>query len=640
MRKEQSKSGGIAPQRQDLFERLFPPPFAIVPVLVWLYVMARFLVHPETPVRLGRLPDADDYMVFVDLFNALTSGSWFDHYLSRLDPPHGVTMHFSRLEQAPLAALLMLLGPSFGMLNAAWIVALIVPPFYFAIFLAVLRWTLRPLMGLRAANLGSLLTLLFFSLLVALFQPGRVDHHALQLLLMCGAMGAALRWLHDSQPRPLVLTAGLMALSLCVGIETLPWVCLFGAAIIGAAAWRGGVAASSQAAFALTLVPSAVLGLAVSRPPSAWLEVETTSFSVVYATLLLGLALLAIIAAGVGNLQRRMRLTLVGLCAAFIGGGYLALFPALLAGPYGGIDAAQTQEVLGVVTEAIPWLRLSSDWTEFITLLLWPILSLCLAVWQWRRDEQGFGVWALLTLLLLGAIGLGVFYQTRALWFAALFALPPLGWAMPRCHRLLARNFRRRPRQTLYATVTLACVAYALVVLPALLPSSANTMTLKDQARILGKRMAQCDLRPVAALLNAPDGLGRNPLRLMAAMDDGPALLFLTTLNQHQVFAAPYHNLREGNRLARQFFSAAQPEIAARIAAEHGIDAVALCSAFPDSYLLRPDHNHWHHTPDNGFASDIINGRLPEWLTEQPLSAKTSYKLFTVQQARLRQSGY
>lgn len=644
MRKAQGKSGVAAPRREDIFERLFAPPFVVVPVLVWFYALARFLFHAEAPVRLGRLPDADDYMILVDLLDALASGSWFDHHLARLDPPHGVVMHFSRLSEAPLAAAMLLLRPLLELRDAAWLAALVVPPLYFALFLVVLRWTLRPLMGRRAANLGSLLTLLFFSLLVALFQPGRVDHHALQLLLMCGAMGATLRWLRDYRPRHMALTAGLLALSLAVGIETLPWVCLFGAVIIGVAAWHGGVAAKAQPVFALTMASSALFALAITSPPSAWLVVETTRFSVVYGALLAGMALLAMLAAGVGGLRRKLRLAIVGSCGALLGVAYLALFPQLLAGPYGGVDPAQTREILGVVTEAIPWIRLSHGLPEFIALLFWPLLSLGIAVWRWRRDRSGFDGWALLSVLLFGAIGLGVFYQTRALWFAALFALPLLGWAMPRCYRLLARHFRHAPRRALAMTIGLACIAYGLVVIPALLPArdhpaAGTALSLDDQTRILRQRMALCDLRPVAAALNAPDGLGRRPLRLMAAMDDGPALLFFTMPSQHMVFAAPYHNLRDGNRLARQFFGAAQPETAARIAAEHGIDAVALCAAFPDSYLLRPDNAPLRHASGNGFASDIVDGKLPDWLTAQPLSGETSYKLFMVQPARLRQSG-
>ena len=622
--------------RRDFFENLYTPPFSFLPVIVWLYFLFRLLIHPETAVLMGRLPDPDDYMYLMDVSSWLDHGSGDSHFLPRLDPPYGTILHFSRLAELPLAAIARFFGLFLGPpQQAIWCAAVILPPLYFGLFLCVLAWSLRPLVGRRRANLGSLVSLLFFSLVLTLFQPGRIDHHGAQILLMCGTLGAVTRWMKDGKAKYLAITAILFALSLGIGEETLPWIALMSATVLVAATWQGNPATSALKVFAGTLLLSTVIVLGLSRAPAAWLVADTTSFSIVYAAFLAGIALLSGILALLGKNSRITRISIIVPIGLFLGLGYLRLFPQMLAGPYGGVDHAQTDEILPVITEAMPWLKLSKDPIEFFSLLAWPLLGFLVSVWQSRRNSKMRAFWILLTVLLLISVTLGVFYQGRTLWFAALFAIFPLTWFFVTEQKMLARCFLKNPRRTFAAIMGLAALAYGVFILPGLMPERKNhlvptTSSLAEETLLQTRRHKTCNLQPVAALLNAPNAFGRQPLRIMAPLEDGAELLFMTQASRHSVFAAPYHDVHYGNRLARLFFAAEQPETAEKIAREQKIDIVVVCGSFPPLYLLQRDTSAPPAQPRNVFFLDLVRGRLPPWLEELKLPVPTGYRVFAV----------
>jgi hypothetical protein len=59
----------------------------------------------------------------------LAGQSWFDVTQYRVDPPHGLPMHWSRLLDVPLAAVILLVRPFAGQ-PAGELAACIVVPFF------------------------------------------------------------------------------------------------------------------------------------------------------------------------------------------------------------------------------------------------------------------------------------------------------------------------------------------------------------------------------------------------------------------------------------------------------------------------------------------------------------------------------
>jgi hypothetical protein len=56
----------------------------------------------------------DDAMRLVEVRDLIGGQGWFDVFQYRMDPPSGTSMHWSRLIDAPLAGLILLLKPLLG----------------------------------------------------------------------------------------------------------------------------------------------------------------------------------------------------------------------------------------------------------------------------------------------------------------------------------------------------------------------------------------------------------------------------------------------------------------------------------------------------------------------------------------------
>ena len=128
-------------------------------------------------------------MRLVQVRDLLAGQGWFDLVQHRVNPPDGTPMHWSRLVDAPIAAMIVGLRPLLGPEAAErW---------------AVLLWPLVPallllpsagLIGNRLAGApGAVLTILAAGLAVPLvrhFVPGRIDHHNVQMALSMALVAA------------------------------------------------------------------------------------------------------------------------------------------------------------------------------------------------------------------------------------------------------------------------------------------------------------------------------------------------------------------------------------------------------------------------------------------------------------------
>src|SRR5947209_10164609 len=54
----------------------------------------------------GAFFDSDDAMRMVQIRDLMAGQSWFDLTVHRIDPPHGLSIHWSRLVDVPLVALI------------------------------------------------------------------------------------------------------------------------------------------------------------------------------------------------------------------------------------------------------------------------------------------------------------------------------------------------------------------------------------------------------------------------------------------------------------------------------------------------------------------------------------------------------
>ena len=84
-------------------------------------LFAAFLVVTAAGLTLrsiyGGMPlvnDTDDAMRLVEVRDLLAGQGWYDLTQHRLDAPYGASMHWSRLIDAPIAGLILLLRPLLG----------------------------------------------------------------------------------------------------------------------------------------------------------------------------------------------------------------------------------------------------------------------------------------------------------------------------------------------------------------------------------------------------------------------------------------------------------------------------------------------------------------------------------------------
>ena len=126
--------------------------------------------------------DTDDAMRLVQVRDFLNGQGWYDLAQHRLDTPYGASMHWSRLIDAPIAGLILVLRPFAG----AW--AETAAAYAYPLLMLLGLFWVSAKLSIRLAGPEGLLpglALPAFSLVtLADFPPGRFDHHSAQVLLL------------------------------------------------------------------------------------------------------------------------------------------------------------------------------------------------------------------------------------------------------------------------------------------------------------------------------------------------------------------------------------------------------------------------------------------------------------------------
>lgn len=608
---------------------------------VVIFVGAAFVLNPMSQLWTGQLNDSDDYMRLARVLDLLNGQGWYDLRQSRLSPGDGFVLPWSRLADVPLALATLLLTPLIGLMPASGVAAFLVPLLWLFAFCFVV-----PLLGcgILPKGWGWLLVFLAVSNFCILreLRPLRVDHHGVQLFFaLCGFI--TLRF-YILQPhwRWRALTGLAAACGLAVGAESWLWLTLATVCIALDAAWRGTTARRDAQAFAAALLGGLLVMLPIVRPPADWLAHDMALPGLphlLFAGILFG-ALTILQHFGGGRGRSLLMLVVMG-AAGLV--GLLALVPELRAGIYGGTMGADNQQIiLGSVLEAKSFVeRLAGfTWSRADTGRYWPLLAhnlvltffgclslvaALMASWRQgaRRHKQ---LWLLQAWFLLPTLALTLFWQSRVMVYAALFALPSLAWAMMVIGRWGALK--------LPVPALRWGLLGALLLVPVMVVASAD--------RLQGARPVQaalfpswfvaspCDFRALADALNDKKLFGTQPLNVMGSMTGGAELLYRTP---HRFFSAPYDV--SGNALARQFFGNRDLGAAYQLARMHQVGAVFMCDGYAKAFL--PDVAAEQAAAAAGallaqqqpvppeIAADrvmidyVMQGDTPDWLERIPL---------------------
>ncbi|ACA16696.1 conserved hypothetical protein [Methylobacterium sp. 4-46] len=538
------------------------------------------------------LPDTDDAMRLVQVRDFLAGQSWFDVGQHRLLPPAGASMHWSRLVDLPVAALLLLLRPLAGG-QAEALAAALWPPLLFCLYGACLLGGARRLFGARAALLALFLATQA-ALVTGLFAPGRIDHHNVQI---CAVLALALRLMGPAPGwRDGAAAGALAALSLAVGLETLPFIAAAGLLVCGSWILSGARALGAFAGFAAALAAGSLGLFALTTAPAQWGAPACDALSPPWLWIAACAGATGLAAASLGGRlpTRAGRLAVAALGAALMAAGFALVAPACLGGPFAGMPESVRQGWLAKVSEMLPiWRHLAEMPGPALSAYGPELVGALVATSLARRGPAGERrAWTVLA----GAFWLGTLLGTlqfRGLYVASGFVALAGGAVFDRVLGLL-----RAPEADPRARAALLAAGLGLIgkvwLVAAALPALAGLTAPPPGEGGWGA----CTTRDAAAALAAAP-----PGTVLAPVDLGPFLLLHTP---HGVVAAPYHRAGEGIAAALDAF---RDEAALRrVAAERRAAYIAICPPGEDEEGGPP------------LVRDLARGKVaPSWLEPIPM---------------------
>jgi hypothetical protein len=578
------------------------PPTSLERAGIWPFLgawllLSGLLVAANWPAITGMaMPDPDDAMRLLQVRDLLAGQGWFDVTQYRVAPPAGVAMHWSRLVDVPIAALILTLEPLFGA-DAAERIALIAVPL---LTLGAVMWLVARLTERLLTREHALLAALLVPVSVAALhqlRPMRIDHHGWQIVL---ALAATLSALDPRPKRAGMLCGALAAAWLCISLEALP----FTAALAGLFAFRWACDPGERerlVGFALGLAGASFLFFFATRPPAAWTAVHCDALSPPYLAAFAGAAL-ATCAATLGKapslLQRFARLLPVGIIPVV---AFVATGPMCGRGPFAALDPLVDAIWYRSVLEGLPLWRQTPQLAALT--ISFPLVGLVGSALAWRVAilEQR-RMWLGL-LLLLGAASLIAVLVQRAGAVANMLAIPGGAFLI---HDMLGRARKLKP-MPLRLAATLGAVSIALPGYGLAAIASAGEQA---EAGPAGKAPNIADVRYLQRL---------EPSLIAAPLDIGPAILQRT---RHSVVATGHHRASDAMRDTIRIFTSS-PELALMIIRRRNVGYLVLLPGLsePDLYANRFP---------TGLTARLVSGAAPDWLEEVPLPKSTSLRAWRV----------
>jgi hypothetical protein len=584
--------------------------------MMWVIITGALVAISGPRAWTGESWDTDDFMRLVQVQDLLAGQGWSDLTQHRLNPPQGTPMHWTRLPDIPLALVALALSPWLDSREALTVAAMVLPPLYLAMFLVPYAIAARLMLG-PARSPVALLVAMTGSAALALYLPGRVDHHGLQLVAMTIATTLLLLGIARRRWRTLIVWAGLpFALSIWIGVETLPAIAGWFAALGLVWCKDGGDYAGRGALAAWSATGVGAVILALTMPRASWLLYTCDAFS------LMPLGALALIGAGFGGMHLTgrwahgaiARIASGAICAGIVAAAFTAMFPNCVGGGYAALDPLVEAHWLTYVGEAhsIQWLWAHAT---FVALgKLWtPALGLAYCLWRAIRSRgRAQLLWGSLAVIVIGDVSL-MFWQVRAANLAHAAALIPLSALITALwHRIapVGSSFRRL---TLLLPVVLVCsIAFWPIVGGGFRLAAGLLPGVPEPAQFV---TTSCGSRGEIGPLVASE-----PSLILNYIDVGPMLLFST---RSPVLGAPYHRNNAGLRTTIELFRATDDATIRMQLNELGVGWIVTCPGLEERTVYRTESR-------AGLAERLAAGEVPGYLELIPDSAHPKLRLYRI----------
>jgi hypothetical protein len=535
----------------------------------------------------GEFFDTDDAMRAVQVRDLLAGQSWFDMTAYRLDPPQGMFSHWSRVVDAPLAALELIFRHFLSPEAAERLTRLVFP---FALLILLLRlcaWCATILWG-SAARHAAVLSAFLTGAMFMQFIPGRIDHHAPQIALLMASLCFFLTALQDGRARAMMGASATMALSFAISLENLPFFAVIDAALLAFFIIDGVKARGLLGWFAAGALLAFPLFFAATVSPARYLISACDAYSAPHlaaaAVGSIALFALAALAQRLTTWPRRLLACAFSGAAVFAAVAFVA--PQCLGDPFVELDPLLRDLWLSHVKEARPLFSLWREQPGAVAAIALPVLiglavALAFAVAQEGAARRR---WAVVAAAIAMGFAAGL-WQVRAFTSIAPIAATSSAIGAVVAARRLAKPFSALTQAFL---ATALCLASSPMGIALALPAN-------DHAEQGGSAcFRKGALAPLARLA---------PARIAAPIDMGAFILESTP---HSVFAAPYHRDNHGARLVVDAFLA-EPDAAEGILRGAGADLVVWCETNGKISPLV------ERSPA-GLAAALSRGTIPGWL--------------------------
>lgn len=577
-------------------------------VFAWLCCSIILLWLSRNELSALGFRDPDDAMRLQQVRDWLSGQPFLDVSQHRVNPPFGGPMHWSRIVDAPIAAMILIMRPLLGHSLAEVVACSSVPLLLLGTLAGVVHCAAARVAGASAAMLAPILLLITPTILVQ-FGPLRIDHHGWQILMAAIALAGAM----DPRARRGGVTAGVaMAVWLQISSEGLPYAALF-AAVLALRQWRDRNEIARFVAYALTLGGGALLLLASLRGMPPLIQAQCDALSAAYVWPLLAFALVTplvfhitppasargrFLAAGSGALAAAALFVITGR-------------PCLTGDPF---------QALGPVAYKLWYLHVMEGrpiWEQGRSMMglimLPPLAGLAGSLMAARASESAKerDRWLAVALLLIGSTLIAMLVM-RAMSVAHVLALPGLAW-------LMLRLFRRAQQQSATLPRVLASSSVALLT-PAALCALwiAATASADDQKDKATTPEGECRSAKVLAPLQQ---LPRSTL--FAPLDMGPDILIRTP---HYVIGTAHHRNAAGITAVVEAFTAPPAKARAILSALNSGNG-------PDYVVTCPSLNEFRHYADEhrgSLASMLDKGTQPKWLKPVRLKGATTLQIYRI----------
>lgn len=581
--------------------------------LIWVGISAYYLSLRADAIHWFALGDTDDNMRYLQVRDWLDGQGWFDLRQYRMDPPQGANIHWSRIVDLPIAALMLIfrLFMSEGLADRwACAIAPLLPllPLMFGLSFITRRLSRPGSLAWIIAAFGPLGAPMGFNM----YMPLRVDHHGWQLALVVAMLAGIVdrKWLRGG-----LVAGAASALSVAIGMEMMVYLAGAGGLIALRWVFKEG-AARRMVPYALALGSGTGLLYAVfASNDNRVVACDAISPNWV-ATLILAAGGMVLL----GFLRLKgwpKRLVAGALVGAVVGVFTYHFWPQCVTNVY-QIDPELDRLWLSHIREAKPIsVQSLSSAIQIAALPVGGLLSALVGCFAARADKERLWAWGSVMLMVAFALGL-TFWQIRSGPAAQLIAIPAVAWVGYGAVEWLVRGSIGERLIALLALLVAVLSFNGDFIYPQLqkaglvkppLPATAATKARDARFKRINTANARCRTQPALVALNQLP-----PATIMTMVDLGPRLVAMT---HHSAIAGPYH--RNGKAIL-DLHHAYDGDAATFLdtARRHHATYFLLCPDFPEGTIYRA------RSP-GGMYNRIEKGQIPAWL--KPVELKTGYKL-------------